>query len=114
LLSEVVANSLHGKVFDISQFVNPVCQPLLYDTDRDSTNGSHDQSSQGLSILDHRESSSVGSQDQNRPATSCTITYPVTTLLSMLISCKDYAGPYHKEQNVLNLLEEGEFVLCIG
>jgi len=113
LLSEVVTNSLHGDVFDISQFVNPVCQPLLCDTDHNNTGASHDQSSQVSTVLDQGKSSSVSSldhtgADSQDKAISCTNTYPVVTSLSTLMSHKDSTAFYHKEQNVLNLLEEGK------
>ena len=112
LLSEIITTSLHGKVFDISQFVNPVCQRLLCDTaSHDHTDAS--SHSQGSSTLNQGKFLSTGSHDHSGTgiqdkATSCTLTYPVITSLSTLMSLKDDTGSYHKEQNVLNLLEESK------
>ncbi|XP_065912797.1 treslin-like isoform X2 [Dysidea avara] len=117
LLSEIITTSLHGKVFDISQFVNPVCQRLLCDTaSHDHTDAS--SHSQGSSTLNQGKSLSTGSHDHSGTgiqdkATSCTLTYPVITSLSTLMCHKDDTGSYHKEQNVLNLLEESGKLLCV-
>ena len=84
LYSEVV-NSIGGKVLQLSQFISPLSHNALHQCF--SSLGSHDESQQQQSSSDDSQegchSSSV-SEEEKRPL--CTLTYPIQTTLSAVVS----------------------------
>ena len=100
LYSEVVNTSIGGKVLQLSQFISPLSHNVLHKCF--SSLDFHDELQQQQTSADDLQHSSSVSEAEKRP--SCTLTYPIQTVLSTVVSQGSVATDYTcREQNLLEL-----------